>query len=97
MLRCGIDFETSGRCVKFLVVHVFLRPQERVVVDVDSSAERLIDVGNGEQHQSDEQSEGKYLESMGEDEDEGVLREARHRVMFSGRFPSLSNFCRKVG
>src|SRR5580704_19564826 len=58
------DGETQGCCVEFLVFHVLLCADEGVVVDMDPAAERKIDVGDGEQHESDEKSEGEYLEGV---------------------------------
>src|SRR5258707_15542898 len=45
-----------------LVFHVLLCADEGEVADVDPPAEGLIDVGDGEQHESDEKREGKDLE-----------------------------------
>ena len=52
----------GGDRLKFLVLHVFLRPDKGEVADVDPAAEREIDVGDGEQHERDEEREGKDLE-----------------------------------
>ncbi len=58
------DCETDAGCVEFLVFHVLLCPDEGVVADVDPAAEREIDVGDGEQHESDEKCEGEDLEGV---------------------------------
>ena len=61
---CDGDCETDGCLLKFLILHVLLGSVEGVVADVDPSAERPIDVGDGEQDQGDEEGEGKDLEGV---------------------------------
>ena len=45
-------------------MHVLLRSDEGVVVNVDPAPVGKIDVGNCEQDQRDEEGEGKDLESV---------------------------------
>lgn len=46
------------------LVHVFLRPYEGVVTDMNPAAKWLIDVGDGQQRECDEEGRGKYHERV---------------------------------
>jgi hypothetical protein len=49
---------------RLMLSHALSRPLKWIVTDVHPASKWLIDVGDREQHQRDQQSKGKYLDAM---------------------------------